>query len=513
MLVKYDKLQNGSDIRGVAIEGSGKEVNLIPKVVKFIAYGFVKLLENKRNTKAKSLKVAVGMDSRISGPDLKTAIIKCLTDLGCRVYDCGMATTPAMFMTTVLENYKCDGSIMITASHLPYYYNGLKFFTREGGCENEDIQSILSIASKEESYNRINSSKISKVDFIDEYSKILVNMIRTGVSSKENYNQPLAGFKIIVDAGNGAGGFFAYKVLEILGADVSGSQFTEPDGRFPNHIPNPENEEAMESIRNAVLANNADLGIIFDTDVDRAAIVDSNGREINKNVLIAVISSIILEEHPNSIIVTDSITSTGLGEFINKLGGIHHRFKRGYRNVINEAVRLNNEEKESYLANEEKESYLAIETSGHAALKENYFLDDGAYLIAKILIKIAKLNDEGKRIESLIKDLKVPCESSDFRLEIKNDNFKDYGVRIITDLQNYVKSTEGFSIVNNNYEGVRVTCDKTNGDGWFLLRLSLHEPVLALNIESDIKGGNQLIVDKLAAFLDKYNELDLSDIK
>jgi phosphomannomutase len=102
--------------------------------------------------------------------------------------------------------------------------------------------------------------------------------------------------------------------------------------------------------------------------------------------LIALISAIILEEHSNSIIVTDSITSNGLKEFIEeKLGGVHHRFKRGYKNVINEAIRLNKEG---------KESYLAIETSGHAALKENYFLDDGAYLIAKILIKMAKLKLE-----------------------------------------------------------------------------------------------------------------------
>jgi phosphomannomutase len=126
---------------------------------------------------------------------------------------------------------------------------------------------------------------------------------------------------------------------------------------------------------------------------------------------------------------------------------------------------------------------------------------------------MAKLNVEGKRIEGLIKDLKVPYESSDLRLEIKNDNFKDYGTKIIADLEEYVKSTDGFSIVNNNYDGVRVTCDNTNGDGWFLLRLSLHEPVLALNIESDIKGGIQIIMDKLASFLDKYNELDLSNIK
>jgi len=503
MLVQYDKLQNCSDIRGVALDGAKKEVNLIPEVAKFIAYGFVKFLENKRNTKAENLKVAVGMDSRLSGPDLKAAVIEGLTDLGCNVYDCSMATTPAMFMTTVLENYNCDGSIMITASHLPYYYNGLKFFTKEGGCEKEDIKNILSVACKEEKYSSNNKGEVLDVDFIDEYSKVLVEMIRSGADAKENYDKPLAGFKIIVDAGNGAGGFFAYKVLEVLGADITGSQFTEPDGRFPNHIPNPENKEAMESIRNAVLANNADLGIIFDTDVDRAAIVDSNGMQINKNALIALISSIILEEHPNSIIVTDSITSTGLSEFIDKSGGIHHRFKRGYRNVINEAIRLNNEG---------KESYLAIETSGHAALKENYLLDDGAYLIAKILIKMAKLNVEGKKIESLIKDLEVPCESLDIRLEIKNDNFKEYGAVIINDLENYVKETDGFSIVPNNYDGVRVACDKVNGGGWFLLRLSLHEPVLALNIESDIKGGTQIIIDKLTPFLDKYNELDMNNI-
>ncbi|PSM54800.1 phosphomannomutase/phosphoglucomutase, partial [Clostridium diolis] len=256
----------------------------------------------------------------------------------------------------------------------------------------------------------------------------LVDKIRKNVNSKTNYERPLEGTKIIVDAGNGAGGFFAYKVLEKLGASVEGSQFTEPDGNFPNHIPNPENEEAMNSIKEAVLNNKADLGIIFDTDVDRAAIVSSDGKEINKNALIALISSIVLEENPNSIIVTDSVTSTGLSDFITSLGGIHHRFKRGYKNVINESKRLNKEG---------KLSCLAIETSGHAALKENYFLDDGAYLIAKILIKMAKLKDEGKEISSLIENLKYPKESMDMRINIKREDFKSYGEMIIEGLKKY----------------------------------------------------------------------------
>ena len=139
----------------------------------------------------------------------------------------------------------------------------------------------------------------------------------------------------MVDAGNGAGGFYVDRVLKPLGADTTGSQFLDPDGTFPNHVPNPENKEAMEAICQAVIAHQADLGIIFDTDVDRAAAVDHQGNELNRNRMIALISAIVLQEHPGSTIVTDSITSDGLTQFIEQqLGGKHHRFRRGYKNVI-----------------------------------------------------------------------------------------------------------------------------------------------------------------------------------
>ena len=140
---------------------------------------------------------------------------------------------------------------------------------------------------------------------------------------------------------NGAGGFFAEKVLAPLGADVSSSQFLEPDGHFPNHIPNPENKDAMAAVSAAVKRVDADLGVIFDADCDRAAIVDHTGKEINRNRLIAMISAILLDEAPGATIVTDSVTSSGLSDFIREWGGEHYRYKRGYRNVIDEAVRLN----------------------------------------------------------------------------------------------------------------------------------------------------------------------------
>lgn len=265
---------------------------------------------------------------------------------------------------------------------------------------------------------------------------------------------------------------------------------------FPNHIPNPENKDAMKSISEATLKVGADLGIIFDTDVDRAAIVGPDGKFINKNALIALISSILLEEEKDATIVTDSVTSKGLAEFIEARGGIHHRFKRGYKNVINESIRLNEEG---------MSSPLAIETSGHAALRENYFLDDGAYLIAKILMKAAQMSDEGKSVADIIVDLKESEESAEYRIKIKEEDFKKYAAEIIEDLKKYTKSQDLWKEVEKNYEGVRVDSQYPDEDGWFLLRSSLHEPLLVLNLESDIEGGCDKMYTKVKEFLGQYN--------
>lgn len=161
--------------------------------------------------------------------------------------------------------------------------------------------------------------------------------------------RPLVGFRIVVDAGNGAGGFYVDKVLRPLGADTTGSRFLEPDGSFPNHT-EPWKRDRPGEHSEAVRETRLDLGIIFDTDVDRAGAVLEDGSELNRNRLIAMLSAILLREHPGTTVVTDSITSTGLSDFIAAKGGIHHRFKRGYRNVINEAIRLNSLGQDTQLA-------------------------------------------------------------------------------------------------------------------------------------------------------------------
>ena len=490
----YKKLQNGSDIRGVALEGiEGQHINLTEQACKDIGRGFALWLMQKTG-KTAGIRVAVGRDSRLSGQTLSAWLCESMVASGLEVTDFAMASTPAMFMSTVTEGYKFDGSVMITASHLPFNRNGFKFFTCNGGLESADIKQILSFAESEETTG-LKPGSLASGSFMDTYAKILADKIRAATGVEE----PLDGFRIVVDAGNGAGGFYVDKVLKPLGAITEGSRYLDPDGSFPNHIPNPEDKKAMEAITEAVREANADLGIIFDTDVDRAGAVLSDGSELNRNRIIAMLAAILLREHPGTTIVTDSITSTGLAKFIEEKGGIHHRFKRGYRNVINESIRLNS------LG---QDSQLAIETSGHGALKENYFLDDGAYLVTKLLIELARGKKEGYTLESLIAALEEPAESVEFRMNILQEDFKPYGQKVIDDLTAYAQSQSGWSLAPSNFEGVRVNLDEDHGNGWFLLRLSLHDPLLPLNIESNSPGGAKKIASELASFIRGYDSLD-----
>lgn len=484
-IMNWKKLQNGSDIRGVALEGiEGEHVNLTPEVIETIAKSFVRWIRNTIG--CQTPKIAIGTDSRLSGAAIKSAFIKGAVEAGADIMDCSLASTPAMFMTTVNDDVQATASVMVTASHLPYNRNGLKFFTPKGGLDSRDIADILDIAERGDYAYDGAAGNSATLDFMTIYSRHIADYICQGVHA-DDYEHPLKGMHIVVDAGNGGGGFFE-RILSLLGADTQGSQFLDSDGRFPNHIPNPENAEAMASVCRAVADSDADLGVIFDTDVDRSAIIGRNGEPINRNALIALIASVILEEHPHSTIVTDSVTSDGLADFICRKGGHHHRYRRGYKNVINEGIRLNE-------AGEE--CWLAIETSGHAALRENYFLDDGAYLAAKLIVYAAKLFREGRQVHEAIASLKQPLESKEIRIKLTDPDFKAYGAAKLEEAKSKAAAMPGWNIVEPNYEGLRVSCTNADEDGWWLLRMSLHDPVMPLNIESNVEGGVAAIERKL----------------
>ena len=499
-MTEIAKLQNGSDIRGVALPLVAQEpVNLTEEAVEQIARAFAVWLAQRTGRPAAELTIAVGRDSRLSGPSLQRAVLTGLTAMGATAADCGMASTPAMFMATVLPGCGFDGAVMITASHLPQNRNGLKFFTAAGGLESAEIRELLRRAEEGPQAARLRG-RLTAFDILTPYTELLRQRIIAETGGGE---RPLTALKIAVDAGNGAGDFFATRVLAPLGADISASVFLEPDGSFPNHIPNPENKEAMESLRRAVLAGGCDLGLIFDTDVDRAGAMEADGTPLDRNRLIALAAAIAAEQAPGSTIVTDSVTSDQLTEFIEKkLGCRHHRFKRGYKNVINEAIRLN-EAGETCL--------LAMETSGHGALKENYFLDDGAYLATKIVIRYAQLRRQGRTLADLLEGMREPLEARELRFRLLSEDCKAAGAAVLEALARYAAGQPGWSAAPENYEGLRYAVPAQKG--WFLLRMSLHDPLMPLNIESDCPGGVDEILRELTPFLRGQAVLDTAALE
>ncbi|XP_027097562.1 uncharacterized protein [Coffea arabica] len=543
---KIRRLQNGSDVRGVALEGEkGRTVDLTPPAVEAIAESFgewvvERLEEEKTNGSVENVRVSLGRDPRISGASLSAAVFAGLARAGCLAFDMGLATTPACFMSTLLPPFMYDASIMMTASHLPYTRNGLKFFTKNGGLTSPDVEEICYRAARKYA-NRL--AKVStalrnppkRVDFMSTYAKHLRDIIKERVNHPLHYDTPLQGFQIIVNAGNGSGGFFTYDVLDRLGAETFGSLHLNPDGMFPNHIPNPEDKTAMALTRAAVLENKADLGIVFDTDVDRSGVVDSSGNPINGDKLIALMSAIVLKEHPGTTIVTDARTSMALTRFITDRGGQHCLYRVGYRNVIDKGVQLNKDG---------METHLMMEITGHGALKENHFLDDGAYMVVKVIIEMVrmKLEGSGDGIGSLIKDLEGPLESAELRMNVISEPrfAKAKAIEAIETFRNYVEEGQlpGWDLdscgecwvsdgclVDTNDTPAAVDAhmyrakvsDKDNAElGWVHLRQSIHNPNIAVNLQSNVPGGCQLMSrdlrDKflLASGMDRI--LDISQI-
>ncbi len=494
-------LANGSDIRGIAMEGLGYEVNLNEESVTMIANGFVSWMKENVTAKTEKYTVAIGYDGRLTGESIKQNIADVFVQAGVNVIDVGIATTPSLFMITQYEDYQADAGIIITASHLPKEYNGMKFFTTEGGLASEDIDFILESGFDGEAI--INpedeQGEIIKKDLIKDYSADLREKIINGLPEADRTDTPLKNRRILVDAGNGTAGFFVEDILDKLGADTTGSQFLNPDGNFPNHIPNPDDADAIESLRKAVLENNADMGIIFDTDADRAAVMDSTGRAINRNNLIALAGAIALKDAPGGLVVTNSPVSNHAIDFIESKGGSVEPYISGYKNVIDRGIALNKEG---------INSPLAIETSGHAAYRENYFLDDGSYLVAKILIADAEMQLQDGSVFDLIEGLQEPVETEEIRFVIDLEDYADYGNKVIQDLDEFGRKNEDFEFVPENKEGVRFNVSGKYGKGWFLLRMSLHEPKLVLQMENDQEGSIAVLKETLLPFFEAYEELE-----
>ena len=493
-------LKSGTDVRGVAVnEAAPEQIELTDEAVRRIAAAFADFLAKRCGKPVCALAVSVGHDSRVSAERLEAAVCAALCAKGVRTFVCGLCSTPAMFMTTQTEDL--DGAVQITASHHPWDRNGLKFFTTQGGISGGELLEILTAADAAGPVPAAPSGAAEPLDYMPKYAAHLRALICGGVRAAD-YDHPLSGLHIVVDAGNGVGGFYATQVLAPLGADTSGSCYLDPDGRFPNHIPNPENAEAMDSVRRATLEAGADLGVICDTDVDRGAVVTADGEEINRNRLVALAACMALRDAPGGTVVTDSVTSGGLTRFIeNTLGGRHLRFKRGYKNVIDEAQRR------TALG---ENVPLAIETSGHAAFSENYFLDDGAYLVTRIIVELCRQKRAGKGLSDLIAALEEPAEEAEVRLPILAADFRACGEAVLAHVEAAAKRA-GETVADDSYEGVKVCFPKE--DGFFILRLSVHDPLLPVNLESGVPGGTRAAARRLLALLEGCTGVDTAPLQ
>ena len=468
-------LQNGSDIRGVALAlPGGKPINLTEQAVERIATAFVRWLAEQKGSKA-PLRIGVGHDSRLTADVLTRAALRGLTGQGAVAVDCGLASTPAMYMGTVFPETGFDGAIMLTASHLPKERNGMKFFLPAGGLEKEQITALLDLAEAP-APDAPAPGKVEQADLMGLYSTHLRRAIVQGAGRGE---RPLKGLHIVVDAGNGAGGFFVKEVLEPLGCDCT------------NHIPNPEDRTAMAAIREAVVAHKAHLGLIFDTDVDRMSAVLPGGVEVNRDAIIALTAAILAPDHPGATIVTDSVTSDRLTAFLEGLGLVHRRFKRGYKNVINEMIRLNGEG---------VDCPMAMETSGHGALRENYDLDDGAYLAVKLVTELARGGELAQRISAL----SPAVEETERRIPVSGEDFREKGAQALETFRARAEA-QGISLAPT-CEGVRLSLPQ----GWMLLRQSLHDPILPLNAEGNAPGDCRKLLDLAAELLVGCPGLDLT---
>ncbi|MBP7459718.1 MAG: phosphomannomutase/phosphoglucomutase [Candidatus Delongbacteria bacterium] len=491
-------LLSGSDIRGQA------ETDLND--------GFINCLMSVWSRQLKEITpdplVVIGKDSRISGPRIEECLGRALSRHGIRTIHLvtepqwkHVSTTPEIFQA--VGYFSAAAGIMITASHLPQSWNGLKFFSPEDSYSKDQIRNLLqgclndSICDDTVVLPDEITGKRQAKDYLSVYARGIVDLIRRGIGVDSSDSRPLNGLRILTDAGNGASGFFADYILSPLGADIEGSLYLEPDGRFPHHVPNPEDPDAIRDLSAAVVKHRADLGIIFDTDGDRSSVVLPDGRPVTHNRLLALIAAMTLSDHPGSYVVTDSVTSDGLSRFITARGGVHRRFKRGYANVRNEMKRLN----QSGL-----ECWAGGETSGHVMFRENRYADDGCYTVARILIYMARLKSRGYTLESVLSELQEPAESRNWRIPIHSDDFQAAGRQCIEHLVRYA-SHRGLTM--DTTEGVRISFRSGDFGSWILVRLSLHEPLLVVNAESDQARGLTPMLDLLRHELAGFGFLTL----
>ena len=442
------------DIRGVIGETLGADD------ARAIGRGFATMLREVGGTK-----VAVGYDGRLSSPMLEHALIEGLTASGCDVVRVGMGPTPMLYYAEASAE-QVDGGVQITGSHNPANYNGFKMVFMGRPFFGEDILEIGRRAQAGEWAD--GSGTVETREILGEYIERLIAGL-DGIG-----HEALARLRIGWDAGNGAAG----PALEALTARLPGEHhllYTEVDGSFPNHHPDPTDPANLEDLKRLVADKNLDFGVAFDGDGDRIGAIDSEGRIIWGDQLLMIYAEDLLARLPGATVIADVKASRALFERVAELGGKPLMWKTGH----------------SLIKSKMKEVHapLAGEMSGHVFFADEYYgYDDALYAAVRLIAASARL---GKSVTEMRGAMPAVINTPELRFQV--DESRKFAA--IDEVKNRLKGT-GADV--NDTDGVRVTTP----DGWWLLRASNTQDVLVARAESDSQQG----LDRLLHQIDEQLE-------
>ncbi len=442
------------DIRGVIGETLG------PDDARAIGRGFGTLLR-----RAGGKLVAVGYDGRVSSPMLEHALIEGLTSSGCDVRRIGLGPTPMLYYAEASAE-EVDGGVQITGSHNPANYNGFKMVFQGRPFFGEDIQTLGRMAAAGDWDDGAGS--VESVEVEDAYIARLVSAL-DGIDPAR-----LARLRIGWDAGNGAAG----PALEKLVARLPGEHFTlftEVDGNFPNHHPDPTVPENLEDLRRLVAEKSLDFGVAFDGDGDRIGAIDGEGRIIWGDQLLMIYAEDLLAHRAGATIIADVKASRALFDRVAELGGEPLMWKTGH----------------SLIKSKMKETHapLAGEMSGHIFFADEYYgFDDALYGAIRLIAASARL---GKSVTELRGAMPAMLNTPEMRFQV--DESRKFAA--IDEVKQRLSAGASADVSVNDTDGVRVTTP----DGWWLLRASNTQDVLVARAESFTQDG----LDRLLAQIDE----------
>src|SRR2546425_3263156 len=435
------------DVRGIYGENLTNEV----------AYRIVRAAAQYLNVP----EIAVGRDMRLSSPQLAETLIRGITDQGVNAIDLGMTTTDELYFAVGKFNYSAGA--MITASHNPGKYNGIKFCRAQAFPVSLDtgLADIRDLAISGNFSQPASKGSVTKRDVLDDYVKHALSFIDV---SKV---RPL---KVVIDAGNGMAGMVMPRVFEHLPCELVPLYF-ELDGSFPHHPASPIEPENMVDLQKKVREVGADLGAAFDGDADRMFPVDEHGHVVDGSMVTAIVSNSLLRKHPGSTILYNLIVSKSVPELVNRLGGKAVRTRVGHSYIKAEMRRTN--------------AIFGGEHSGHFYFRDNWYADSG--LIA-LLLTLELVSVECKPLSELLKPLDRGVRSGEINTRVSDVQGKLHALE-----ERYGKQAQSVDHLDG------VTFDF--GDWWFNVRASNTEPLLRLNIEANNRELMEQKRDEVVEFI------------